>query len=259
MNLAVIGYGRMGRAVRAAAIARGHGVRTIDPRAEDADFAEITPEALEGVEVCLEFTRPGAAAGNLLRLAALGKDVVCGTTGWHDRFGEVKAAVEAAGTGLLHGANFSPGVHLFFRVVRRAAELFAPFPGYDAAGFEIHHRGKADSPSGTARRLAEILLEVLPGKERALFDRPHRPVEAGELHFASLRAGANPGVHAVLFDGEGESVRIEHVLRDRSALAAGAVRGAEWLRGRRGVFTVEAFMEDLVRGKAGGRQGGESP
>ena len=255
MNLAVIGYGRMGRAVCAAAVARGHGVRTLDPRAKDADFAEITPEALAGVEVCLEFTRPGAAADNLLRLTALGKDVVCGTTGWYARLGEVKAAVEAAGTGLLHGANFSLGVHLFFRVVRRAAELFAPFPGYDAAGFEMHHRGKADSPSGTARRLAEILLDVLPGKERALFDTPHRTVEPEELHFASLRAGGNPGVHAVLFDGEGEAVRIEHALRDRSALAAGAVRGAEWIRGRRGVFTMDAFMDDLIRG----RQGGESP
>ncbi len=250
MKIALIGYGKMGRIVRDTARERGHTVWAIDPNAPGADFQEIDEESLSGADLCIEFTHPECAAGNIQKAAALGKNMVCGTTGWFDRLDEVRTLVEKAKIGFLHGSNFSFGVNLFYALVRRAAEIFDAFPEYDVGGVEFHHNRKADSPSGTAKVLAEIILEETTQKKRPVYGTLDRPIRPDELHFGSVRCGAHPGTHEVVFDSETDTLSLKHTNRSRAGLALGAVKAAEWLKGKIGFFTFEDVMNDLIKKKS---------
>jgi 4-hydroxy-tetrahydrodipicolinate reductase len=231
MRIVIVGNGRMGRAVAAQAEARGHAVRVIG-REENAGGQGLTAERLRGVDVAVEFTRPEAAADNVTRLVEAGVPVVCGTTGWDAERAAVAGLVERTGGALLHAANFSVGVHLFLRAARRLAEELAGRPGFDAFILEEHHAAKRDAPSGTAGVLRDALAAVDPGRE---------------FPITSIRAGATPGTHTLAYDGEHERIVLTHQARSRAGFAAGALAAAEWLPGRRGVFTVE----DMLFGDAG--------
>jgi 4-hydroxy-tetrahydrodipicolinate reductase len=248
MNIAIIGYGRMGHAVERAAEARGHRiVARIDPEASGADFAEISAAAVADAEICVEFTLPGAVVGNLLRLLELGRPVVTGTTGWQDRLAEVRTAIERTNGTLLHGPNFSIGVNLLFHLTKTAAALFNRFEQYDPYVWEMHHSGKADSPSGTAVRLAEIVQAGIPRKTRLATGSLDRRIALDELSVASVRAGGAPGSHTVGFDGPFDSLTLTHVNRDRESLAQGAILALEWLAGRSGFYDFNDALEDLLR------------
>lgn len=245
MNLALLGYGRMGRAVEAAARERGHSVVLILDADENPEGRGITPEAMDGVDVAVDFSVPGAAVDNIRRTAEAGVDLVVGTTGWEERRSEVEEAVRAAGVGLLHAPNFSIGVNLFFRVVEEAARLLAPFDAYDAHLVEAHHRHKVDHPSGTARKLTDILLERLPGKKEWSKDLPDEgALDPSVLQVSVIRAGEVAGMHAVGFDGAHDRIEVRHEARGREGFAGGAVLGAEWIRGKAGVFSMEDFLAD---------------
>jgi 4-hydroxy-tetrahydrodipicolinate reductase len=231
MRIVIVGNGRMGRAVAAQAEARGHAVRVIG-REENAGGQGLTAERLRGVDVAVEFTRPEAAADNVTRLVEAGVPVVCGTTGWDAERAAVAGLVERTGGALLHAANFSVGVHLFLRAARRLAEELAGRPGFDAFILEEHHAAKRDAPSGTAGVLRDALAAADPGRE---------------FPITSIRAGATPGTHTLAYDGEHERIVLTHLARSRAGFAAGALAAAEWLPGRRGVFTVE----DMLFGDAG--------
>jgi 4-hydroxy-tetrahydrodipicolinate reductase len=231
MRIVIVGNGRMGRAVAAQAEARGHAVRVIG-REENAGGQALTAERLRGVDVAVEFTRPEAAADNVTRLVEAGVPVVCGTTGWDAERAAVAGLVERTGGALLHAANFSVGVHLFLRAARRLAEELAGRPGFDAFILEEHHAAKRDAPSGTAGVLRDALAAADPGRE---------------FPITSIRAGATPGTHTLAYDGEHERIVLTHLARSRAGFAAGALAAAEWLPGRRGVFTVE----DMLFGDAG--------
>jgi 4-hydroxy-tetrahydrodipicolinate reductase len=231
MRIVIVGNGRMGRAVAAQAEARGHAVRVIG-REENTGGQALTAERLRGVDVAVEFTRPEAAADNVTRLVEAGVPVVCGTTGWDAERAAVAGLVERTGGALLHAANFSVGVHLFLRAARRLAEELAGRPGFDAFILEEHHAAKRDAPSGTAGVLRDALAAADPGRE---------------FPITSIRAGATPGTHTLAYDGEHERIVLTHLARSRAGFAAGALAAAEWLPGRRGVFTVE----DMLFGDAG--------
>lgn len=237
MKLALVGYGRMGRAVEAAALEMGHEVVA---RLERGDTP--TPAALAGAEVAVEFTRPEAAPDTLVRLAEAGIDVACGTTGWLDALPRVRAAVEASGTGLLVAPNFSLGVAVFTRLVRRAARLAAAVPDYDVHLHEAHHRHKVDHPSGTARMLAEALVAALDRKHRWLESPPEGPPDPGVLYVSVARAGEIAGTHLVMLEGPHDRIELRHEARDRGAFARGAVEGAAWVRGRPGVHSLDAWL-----------------
>ncbi len=246
MKIALIGYGRMGRLIHEVCNQRGHSVVTIDSQNAEAEYSRLCSEALDGVDVCIDFTAPSAVSANVRFLAEQGKNIVMGTTGWYDRMDEISAIVAQHNIGFLYGSNFSIGVNLFFRIVRHAAALVNRFDAYDACGLEFHHRKKADSPSGTAHTLAGILLNELSRKERAVFDIVDRPIEAGELHFASVRCGSIPGTHEVVFDSEADTISLRHTVRNRQGLAFGAVMAAEWLLGKEGFFTLDDLMKELL-------------
>ena len=227
MQLALIGNGRMGQAIALAAGERGHQVRTVVEGRENHDGMAITRERMAGVDVALEFTRPDQAPLNLLRLARLGIPAVSGTTGWSDRFAEVTREVATCGSALLHSPNFSIGAQLFLQAAADLAQRFADRAEFDGYLLDQHHALKRDVPSGTALRLRAVVKGVDPG----------RP-----FPISSVRAGSTPGSHTVAYDSPHELIRLEHVARGRQAFADGALRAAEWVRGRNGVFTFEEML-----------------
>lgn len=249
MKIALIGYGRMGRMIEGIALEKGHQVPVkIDPAAKDATHASITPESLAGIDVAVEFSTPQTVMGNIGRALELGAPLVVGTTGWLGRLEEVRALVDARKGKLVYGANYSIGVQLFYRIVAEAARLMDGFPQYDVAGFEAHHNQKSDSPSGTAKTLASIVMENVKRKKALVGDcLSDRRIDPSELHFASLRVGAVPGTHTIMFDSVPDTIELTHVARSREGFARGAVMAAEWLlsSGRAGLVSVDDMFREL--------------
>jgi len=226
MNLALIGYGKMGRMIEQLAVARGHRVVfRADVEGNDAGQA-LTRENLQGVDVALDFTVPDAVVPNVERITALGVNLVVGTTGWMNRLGEVRRLVEERGAGLVYSSNFSIGVNVFFRLMEVAASQFRNYADYDPWIYEIHHRAKVDAPSGTALKLKQILEQAY----------------SREISTASNRAGAVPGIHTVGFDSESDTLTFTHTARSRSGFASGALHAAEWIRGKKGVYEFSEVL-----------------
>jgi 4-hydroxy-tetrahydrodipicolinate reductase len=160
----------------------------------------------------------------------------------------VERAVEAAASSLLYASNFSIGVNLFYRVAAYTASLVSLFDGYDVGGFEIHHNKKADSPSGTAKTLADWVGAATHGrKQTAVWDKLDRPPTPDELHFASLRVGSVPGIHSVIFDSASDTIELRHSARNREGFAAGALFAAGWLAANpSGVFTIDDALAGML-------------
>jgi 4-hydroxy-tetrahydrodipicolinate reductase len=263
MNIGLIGYGKMGKMVEAAALNCGHGITiAVDPFVSGVSTAcgvsllrafPSKKEEIDTTDVFIEFTRPETAPDNIKTACALGKPVVCGSTGWYAHLPDVSAAVEKAGAALLWSSNFSLGVNLFYRIAEYAAKLADPFAEYDLGGLEIHHNKKADSPSGTAKTLMERVLAVMKRKTRVLWGDPSLPdgnatgatLTTDTVHFARLRQGSIPGTHSLFFDSPADTIEITHTARSREGFALGAVRAAEWLVNvpRQGVFTMEDVLK----------------
>jgi 4-hydroxy-tetrahydrodipicolinate reductase len=227
MRIVIVGDGKMGRAVAALALTRGHTLHAVIGGAENAGGRALTAERLAGAEVAVEFTQPGAVVANLERLIEAGIPTVTGTTGWQDDLPRVAALVERRGGALLHAANFSLGVHLFLRAAHDLARRFAGRAEFDAFILEEHHAGKLDAPSGTARQLQGRMREA---------------DGARPFPITSVRAGATPGTHIVAYDGVYDRVTLSHEARSRDGFAAGALAAAEWLPGHPGVHTVEDML-----------------
>ena len=228
LNLAILGYGKMGRTIAQLAPQRGFEVRLImdvDANAGSAGSLPLstgfTTANFKGIDVCIEFTEPKAVLDNIRRVAETGCNLVVGTTGWHNHLDEVRKIVEASGIGMVYAANFSIGVNLFYRLARAAAEAFAQFPIYDPYLTESHHKFKKDAPSGTA---LEIKRQIQP----AFKDR--------EVPVSCTRAGHIPGVHELGFDSEADTVILRHTARSRQGFAEGALYAARWVAGKKGVF-----------------------
>ncbi len=217
----------MGHAVAAVTAARGHTVHAMIAAEENAGGRALTRERLAGADVAIEFTRADAVVANLERLVDAGVPVVTGTTGWSAELPRVTRLVEQKGGALLHGSNFSVGVHLFLRAAQELARRFAGHAEFDAFILEEHHAAKRDAPSGTARSLQAALHGGDPSRE---------------FPITSVRAGAIPGSHVVTYDAPSESVTLAHVARNRDGFAAGAVAAAEWLPGHPGVHTFERML-----------------
>jgi len=230
MGLAIVGCGKMGRLIEQLAPEYGFDVRAKFTRANNLYEAGITRESLRGVEVAVEFTTPDTAPDNLRRLASLGIDTICGTTGWYEHLPAVGEANIAAGTALVYSPNFSVGVNVFLQAVARAASFFAKYPEYEAWGWEIHHSAKKDAPSGTLKKLAE---EMQAGG----FSRP--------VSLGSNRAGAHPGTHEIGFDSPTDTITLRHTARSRDGFARGALRAARWISGKQGVFEFREILSEL--------------
>ena len=220
--LALLGHGRMGRAVEQIAAARGFDVRLIVTGELGRSGAGFEPARFKGVDVAVEFTSPPVVVENIRRVAGLGCNLVVGTTGWGDRLEQVRQIVERAGIGMVYGSNFSLGAQLFFKVAEAAAAMFAGFPMYEPYIAETHHRFKKDAPSGTALELKRRIQPSFGEREVAV---------------GSIRAGYVPGIHELGFDSEADTVILRHTARGRLGFAEGALYAARWVRGKKGLFT----------------------
>jgi 4-hydroxy-tetrahydrodipicolinate reductase len=227
--LALVGMGKMGRALATLAPERGFRV-VAELDAARPGYAGITRESLRGARVAIEFTTPQAAPANARACVTAGCPVVVGTTGWYDQLETISSEVERAGGAMLTAPNFSVGVAVFDRVVAEAARLFARVEGFDAHLVETHHSAKKDAPSGTAGALARAASAAL----------------GRTIPVTSIRTGHVPGTHEIVFDAPFEQVRLVHEARDRRVFAEGALVAARWIVGRRGVFT----MADVLAGSA---------
>ena len=254
MKIAIVGYGKMGRIIEQIARSEGHTITAVvDPFAADAPNGvqlckTIADAALDSADAAIEFTQPSTAAANIIALAQRKIPTVTGTTGWHERMGEVRRAVEEADCALLWSSNFSIGVNLFYRIAWYASELANNFPEYDVGGFEAHHNKKLDSPCGTAKILAEGVLSKIERKKKIIWETLDRKPEPDEIHFPSLRMGSVPGQHSLFFDSPADTIEITHTARSREGFASGAVRAALWLTSqkRRGVFTIDEMLKDIL-------------
>ena len=239
MKVALIGYGRMGHVVEAVAAARGHEVVA---RLDVGD--RIDRASLSGAEVAVDFTVPDAVEANAHRIAEAGTDLVIGTTGWYERTKDVEALVRDAGIGCVWSPNFSLGVQLFFRLAREAGRLANALEEYDVHVHEAHHRHKLDHPSGTARKLADILVEALARKTAWREGPSEGAPDPSVLWVSSARAGEIPGTHEVGLEGPADSIVLTHVARGREGFAGGAVAAAEWVRGRKGFFGMDDMLAE---------------
>ena len=159
---------------------------------------------------------------------------------------EVRRIVEKAQVGLVYAPNFSLGVNLFVKIVEHAAHLLGQCSDYDVAAMESHHRGKVDSPSSTARAIANTLLKALPGKDTVVYDRAHGEMHPNKLHFVSQRCGHIPGTHTITFDSSADTITLTHAARTREGFAIGAVMAAEWICHKKGFHTIDDFIQELT-------------
>ena len=238
MKIALVGFGKMGHMIKAAAEACGHEVvATIDVMAKDADFvvpagdgkAVVDAVLKSGAEGVIEFTHPTAVMENIKALLPTKLPLVVGTTGWNDKKNEVASLAKECDGVIMTSSNFSIGVNLFYKVVAEAAKLFNEYSEYDAATWEMHHRQKADSPSGTAISIAEVLMENFKRKTEIQKDAFHEKPAENVLHVSSTRCGFVPGTHSVFFDGPADQIEIRHTARSREGFAYGAVHALEKL------------------------------
>lgn len=237
MNIALIGYGKMGRAIEEIALERGHNIvlkTSID------NLEDNTEENVRKADVAIEFTGPESAYGNIMLCLKAGVPVVSGSTGWLDKhFEQVKGYCLQAGGSFLYASNFSVGVNIFFEVNRRLAELMAPHPDYDVRITEIHHTEKKDAPSGTAITLAEQIQGKIPRKKRWV---NHISDNLDELTILSQRTDPAPGTHLVKYHSAIDDIEIIHTAHNRKGFATGAVLAAEYIRGKKGIFQMKDVL-----------------
>jgi 4-hydroxy-tetrahydrodipicolinate reductase len=237
VKVALVGHGKMGHEVEAVLKERGHEAVVA---AKDGPFPT-------GCAVGIDFTRSEAVLVNVERAMKAGACYVVGTTGWGDRLEEVRKTVTQAGGGLVHAANFSVGVNLFYKIVRDAAAILARFPEYDPFILERHHRQKKDAPSGTAKVLAGIVSSA-GGKRPKPTSTLEGALPDDSFHIAAVRAGGIVGDHTVGFDSGGDEIVLEHRARTRRGFALGAVLAAEWISTRTGFHSFDDVLDDLSRG-----------
>jgi len=239
MKIALVGYGKMGHMIEQSALNFGHEVTaTIDSFAPDASvkinagdgdaLARAVKES--GAEGIIEFTSPASVIGNIKALLPLKLPLVVGSTGWNDKMDEIREFASSCGGTVMHSANFSIGVNMFYRIVEEAAKLVNAFDEYDAAVWEMHHNQKADSPSGTAIDVARRLMSGMKRKTEIVTDAFKTRPEKNQLHVSSTRCGTVPGTHTVYFDSTADTIELTHTARSRLGFANGAVHALENLK-----------------------------
>ena len=253
MKLGLLGYGRMGREVERVAHARGHQVAVRLDIGDNEHGSGITAESFAGVDAAIDFSNAGAVLDNIDRATQIGIPMVIGTTGWGEQLDEVCRMVERRSAAVVYGANFSVGANLFFRLVEHAARLFDAFDEYDPYVLEHHHRDKIDAPSGTALRVAELVVNASRRKSKLQTGNPAGAIDPDALHVASLRAGGAFGEHRVGFDSSADAVQLVHSARGREGFAQGALLAAEWIYDKVGFFEFGVVLDEIT-GSADGSQ-----
>jgi 4-hydroxy-tetrahydrodipicolinate reductase len=236
MNIALIGYGRMGHEIEAVAIKRGHAIKLI---VDQDNTNDLNKTNLNGIDVAIEFSSPGAAFKNIVKCLAEKVPVVSGTTGWLEDYEKAVDVCNNNNTSFIHSTNFSIGVNLLFRLNKELAKQMDRYHDYNVSIEEIHHTKKLDAPSGTAISLATGIIEKHSEYKKWCFENE----EARNcIPIRSLREGVVPGTHTVTWDSEIDTISLRHESKNRKGLALGAIVAAEFTHSRRGIFTMDDVM-----------------
>lgn len=226
MKLTLIGYGKMGKMIEKAALETGHEiVSIIDP----GKFGnKMDAKSIEEADICIEFTNPHSVIDNIHQAISLKKPLVVGTTGWESELSRVRKIVTDNDASLFFSPNFSIGMNLFIKILAEAAKKILSTGLYEIAGIEEHHSKKLDAPSGTAKLISQAISEAVQN--------------LSEVPFTSLRCGAIPGTHTIIFDSLPDTITMTHTARSREGFALGAVFAAEWLKGKTGFYTMDNLL-----------------
>ncbi len=248
MNIAIIGYGKMGHEIEKIAKDKGINIASIiDPNQNNAKYKEINEESMKDVDVCVDFTHPDSVIDNIKKISNFKKNIVVGTTGWYNNMDKVKGMVENANIGLIWSGNFSLGVNIYFKIIENAAKIVNKFDDYDVFVHEFHHNQKADSPSGTAVMLGNILIDNIERKKKVVTEELKRRINPEELHVSSTRSGSIPGTHIVGFDSAADTIELKHVARNRQGFALGAVLAAQWIQNKKGFYDINDFIRSIIQ------------
>lgn len=243
MKIALIGYGKMGQEIEGVIRdGKKHEIVSISFKKEDD---KLDLEGIKGADVAIDFTAPDIILSNIEKVLSIGIPIVVGTTGWYDQVDQVRKMIDRAGVGLIYAQNFAVGTNIFFKLVAQASRLAAKYGDYDVYGYEVHHRDKIDSPSGTALKTADYIIQNFPSKKRIQTEKLNRKIEPDELHFASIRGGRNPGVHSVTFDSQADSLTISDQNHSRRGYAEGAVLAAEFVKDKKGMYNFSDIFEEI--------------
>jgi len=236
MNIALVGYGRMGHEIESIAVNRGHIIKLI---VDQDNMDDLIEEKLKDADVVIEFTSPDSAFNNIIKCLNLGKPVVSGTTGWLDGYDKAAEACKMNDTAFIHSSNFSIGVNIMFRLNTELAKFMAPQTGYSVSIEEIHHIKKLDAPSGTAITLAEGIMQQHAGYSG--WNQGNGTTE-NQVNIQSVREGMIAGIHNVEWESEVDKISLRHESKSRKGLAFGAVAAAEFIYTRKGVFTMNDVL-----------------
>jgi 4-hydroxy-tetrahydrodipicolinate reductase len=242
MKIALIGYGKMGRAIESVALSKGH---SIVHKITADNLQDLTIQNLQQADVAIEFSQPDAAYGNVMKCFGADIPVVCGTTGWNKQAEEAKKICREKNQAFFLAPNFSIGVNIFFALSEQMARMTSKFPQYDHISInEIHHTQKKDAPSGTAVSLAnDMIKNIRRFKSWKGYEGNHTHDDPSSLPVYSFRTGDVPGTHEIFYGSEDDIITLKHEAKGRSGFAKGAVAAAEWIQGKKGVFDMKDLLE----------------
>lgn len=236
MNIILLGYGKMGKEIEQIALQRGHKIVLKTTR---ANLHEVTKASLQKADVAIEFSTPHTVIENIHKCFEADLPVVVGSTGWYEQFEQIKAQCLQAKHSLFYATNFSVGVNLFWKVTEQMAKLMNGFPEYESSMQEVHHVHKLDKPSGTAITTAEKLMANQSQKKKWTLESKHQP---DELYIDVVRKDEVPGTHTVYYRSAVDEISLTHLAYNRKGFALGAVLAAEFLQGKKGVYTMSDML-----------------
>jgi 4-hydroxy-tetrahydrodipicolinate reductase len=240
MKIALLGYGKMGKEIESIALSHHHEIAlTIDA----FNLHDMTRENLSRADVAIDFSTPDSAYSNIMKCFEAGVPVVCGTTGWLSRFEEVKKKCDDLNQTFFYASNYSLGANLFFALNKYLARLMNPMKDYDVSITEIHHVHKLDAPSGTAISLANDVIAGLDRKDKWELNQAGSP---STIKITAVREDEVPGTHIITYESDIDSIEISHLAKSRRGLALGAVVAAEFIQGKKGVFSMQEMMKGIL-------------
>lgn len=239
MNIALIGYGKMGQIIERFAVERGHEI-VLKISIDNAE--DLTTANLRKADVAIDFSTPDTVINNIYACFDANVPLVVGTTGWYGELQKIKDECVSRNNTLLYGSNFSIGVNLFFHLNEVLAKMMNNYPAYEVQVEEIHHTHKLDSPSGTAITIAEGVIDNLERKSEWVNELDgnlsDEVIKQEQLLIASQRIGEVPGTHSVIYSSEVDDIEIKHTAHSRAGFALGAVVAAEWLQNKQGFYNI---------------------
>ena len=248
MNITLVGYGKMGKAIENVAIKKGDAIiGIVDPVADGANFKKIESINKEKTDCVIDFSHPSCAIDNIKFYIENDIKAIIGTTGWYDKIDKIKALLKPQ-SAIMYSGNFSIGVAVFLEIIKKASAYMDKLLSYDASIYEIHHNQKADSPSGTAIMVADCIKNNLKRKDKVIYGNSAGKINPNELQISSIRLGSTFGVHSAMFDSEEDTIEIKHTAKTRNGFAKGAVDCAHWIfeNKKQGLLTLDEYIKELI-------------